>query len=123
MFDEIVAVDTPVTRAYKEGFGNGYPEFLKNPRAVGYLWDELAAAYLLDASFVTKAEQRYLDVDTRFRPAYGAVMALDRKVSPRATPVEVMLDLDFPKVFGLYKEALTRRWPVAQAVKPGCQAC
>jgi inosine-uridine nucleoside N-ribohydrolase len=109
MFDEIIAVKTPVTEAYKEGFGNGYPGFLKNPRAVGYLWDELAAAHLVDPSFVTRSERHYLDIDTQFGPDYGAVIELDRKLAPQATPVDVMLDLDFPKAYGIFKAALTAR--------------
>jgi len=109
MFDEIIAVKTPVTEAYKEGFGNGYPGFLKNPQAVGYLWDELAAAYLVDPSFVTRSERHYLDADTRFGPAYGSVIELDRRFAPQATPVQVMLELDFPRAYRIYKSALTGR--------------
>jgi hypothetical protein len=36
------------------------------------------------------------------------VVPLDRTVAPDATAVEVMLDLDFEKFFGLYKSLLTR---------------
>jgi inosine-uridine nucleoside N-ribohydrolase len=109
MFDEIVAVKTPVTEAYREGFGIGYPGFLKDPAVRTSLWDELAAAWLIDSSLVTRSESAYLDVDTRFGPSYGAVVALDRALAPHATPVEVMLDPDLDKVFRLYKEALMRR--------------
>src|SRR5579862_8730916 len=56
-FDAIVAAKTPITERYKEDFGRRYPGFLKNPKATGYLWDELAAAWLLDTGFVTKAEK------------------------------------------------------------------
>ena len=57
---------------------------------------------------MTKAESRFLDVDTRFGPGYGAVTPLDRALAPEATPVEVMLKLDFARVFKLYKDLLTR---------------
>ena len=40
---------------------------------------------------------------------YGATAPLDRRVAPSATPVTVMTDLDFPRVFALYKELLTRK--------------
>ncbi len=109
MFDEIVAVKTPVTELYKDALGNGYPEFLKKPQATGYIWDCLAAGYLIDPSFVTKAEKMYLDVTSTFGDGYGAVIPLDRRLAPEATPVEVMLGLDFPRFFRMYKDLLTRR--------------
>ncbi|HUE05120.1 MAG TPA: nucleoside hydrolase [Bryobacteraceae bacterium] len=108
-FDEIVAARTPITDRYKEDYGQRYPGFLKNPQATGYLWDELAAAWLLDAGFVTKSETQWLDVDTRFGKAYGATVPLDRKFAPDATPVRVMLDLNYPRLWTLYKRLLTAR--------------
>jgi inosine-uridine nucleoside N-ribohydrolase len=109
MFDEIVAAKTPVTELFKDALGNHYPEFLNKPDATGYIWDCLAAGYLIDPAFVTKSEKIYLDVDSRFGSRYGAVTELDRKLAPDATPVEVMLDLDVPKFFRMYKDLLTRR--------------
>jgi inosine-uridine nucleoside N-ribohydrolase len=106
-FDQIVAVETPITARYSEDYGRRYPGFLKDPHAAGYLWDELAAAWLLDRGFVTKSETSWLDVDTTFGKSYGATIPLDRKVAPTATPVKVMLDLDYPRLFGLYKRLLT----------------
>jgi hypothetical protein len=57
---------------------------------------------------VTKTESAYLDVDTTFGPNYGAVVPLDRTLAPEATPVDVMLDLDFERFFEMYKRLLTR---------------
>ena len=108
-FEEVIATKTPITELFKEDYGNTYPGFFQHPDAVGYLWDELAAAYLIDPSFVTASESMYLDVETRFGERYGAVIPLDRSLAPEATPVEVMLNLDFPRVFRMYKELLTRR--------------
>jgi len=107
-FDEIIAVKTPVTELYKDDYGNRYPGFFQHPGAVGYLWDELAAAYLIDPAFVTASEMMYLDVDTRFGERYGAVIPLDRKLAPVATPVQVMLSLDFGRVFRMYEALLTQ---------------
>jgi hypothetical protein len=33
---------------------------------------------------------------------------LDRRLAPEATPVNVMLELDFKRVFGLYRDKLTK---------------
>ena len=107
LFDQIAGAKTPVADRYRQDAGLRYPGFLKNPNATGYLWDELAAAYLLDPGFVIKSETSYLDVDTRFGGSYGATTTLDRTLAPGATPVRVMLDLDFPRVFALYKRLLT----------------
>jgi inosine-uridine nucleoside N-ribohydrolase len=106
-FDQIVAVKTPITELFREDMGNRYPGFLKKRDAQSYIWDCLAAGYLLDPSFVVKRESAYLDVDTSFGKNYGAVIPLDRTLAPQATPVEVMLDLDFRRFFELYKGLLT----------------
>ncbi len=108
-FDEIVAAQTPVTERYKQDYGLRYPGFLKNPSATGFLWDELAAAWLLDTGFVTKSETAWLDIDTRFGKTYGATVPLERRLAPGATPVRVMLDLDYPRLWRLYKLLLTAK--------------
>ena len=108
-FDQIAAAHTPITDLFREDLGNRYPGFLKHPEATAHMWDSLAAAYLIDPGFVTKSETRYLDVQTAWGQFYGSTMPLDRRVAPDATPVRVMLDLDFKRVFALYKDRLTRR--------------
>ncbi|MGO9258482.1 MAG: nucleoside hydrolase [Bryobacteraceae bacterium] len=108
-FDQIVAAHTPITNLYREDLGNRYPGFLRRPEATAFMWDSLAAAYLLDPGFVTRSETHYLDVLASWGRFYGSTVPLDRRVAPEATPVTVMLALDFQRVFGLYKELLTRR--------------
>jgi inosine-uridine nucleoside N-ribohydrolase len=108
-FDQIASAHTPITDLFREDLGNRYPGFLKHPEATTRMWDSLAAAYLVDPAFVTKSETRYLDVQTAWGQFYGSTTPLDRRLAPDATPVTVMLDLDFKRVFGLYKERLTRR--------------
>ncbi len=108
-FDQIVAVNTPITELYREDFGKRYPGFLEHPDATAYMWDALAAAYLLDPGFVTHSETHYLDVLASWGRFYGSTVPLDRRVAPEATPVTVMTSLDFKRVWSLYKELLTRR--------------
>jgi inosine-uridine nucleoside N-ribohydrolase len=107
-FDQIANAHTPVTDLYREDLGNRYPGFLKKPDATAYMWDSLAAAYLLDPDYVTKSESRYLDVQTTWGQFYGSTVPLDRRVAPAATPVMVMFGLDFKRVFALYKDRLTK---------------
>jgi inosine-uridine nucleoside N-ribohydrolase len=108
-FDQIASAHTPITDLFREDLGNRYPGFLKHPEATAHMWDSLAAAFLIDPGFVTKSETRYLDVQTAWGQFYGSTTPLDRRLAPDATPVTVMLDLDFKRVFRLYKDRLTRR--------------
>jgi len=106
-FDQIAAARTPIANLFREDLGNRYPGFLAHPEATAYMWDSLAAAYLLDPGFVTRSETRYLDVQTTWDKSYGATIPLNRPLAPDATPVKVMLQLDFPRVFSLYRRLLT----------------
>jgi inosine-uridine nucleoside N-ribohydrolase len=108
-FDEIVAVRTPITGLFREDLGNRYPGFLHNPAGTAYLWDSLAAGYLIDPGFVTKFETEYLDVLSAWGRFYGSTVPLDRRAVPDATPVTVATQLDYNRIFALYKERLTRR--------------
>ncbi|MGD0500660.1 MAG: nucleoside hydrolase [Bryobacteraceae bacterium] len=108
-FDQIASAATPIANLFREDFGNRYPAFLKNPRGTAYLWDSLAAGYLLDPAIVTRSETRYLDVETAWGKTYGATVPLDRAATPDATPVQVMLKLDYPRAFALYRDLLTRK--------------
>jgi inosine-uridine nucleoside N-ribohydrolase len=107
-FDRIANAHTPITDLYREDLGNRYPGFLLHPAATAYMWDSLAAAYLLDPGFVIKSQVGYLDVLTAWGKFYGSTVALDRRVEPNATPVTQVLTLDFDRVFALYQDLLTR---------------
>jgi inosine-uridine nucleoside N-ribohydrolase len=107
-FEQIATAHTPITDLYREDLGNRYPGYLKHPDAISYLWDSLAAAYLLDPDFVTHYETRYLDVQSNWGQYYGATVPLDRRLAPDATPVTLMMGLDFKRVYALYKDKLTR---------------
>jgi inosine-uridine nucleoside N-ribohydrolase len=108
-FDQIAAAATPIAKLFREDLGTRYPGFLAHPDATAYMWDSLAAAYLLDPGFVVASETRYLDVQTTWDRSYGATVPLDRSLAPDATPVRVMLKPDFPRVFALYRRLLTMR--------------
>ena len=100
----------PSADLFREDLGNRYPGFLQQPVGpLAYMWDSLAAAWLLDPAFVTKSEVGYLDVLTAWGKFYGSTVALDRRVAPNSTPVTQMLALDFDRVFALYQDLLTRK--------------
>jgi inosine-uridine nucleoside N-ribohydrolase len=106
-FDQIASAHTPIADLFREDLGNRYPGFLKHPEAVTYLWDSLAAAWLLDPGYVTKWETRYLDAVTAWDKSYGATVPLDRSLAPDATPVTLATAIDFSRVFALLKDRLT----------------
>jgi inosine-uridine nucleoside N-ribohydrolase len=107
-FDEVAAAHTPITDLFSWDLGNRYPGFYHHPDIVTYLWDSLPAAYLIDPGIVTRSETQSLDVITNWGKFYGATQPLDRRVAPDATPVNVMLGLDFKRTWNLYKTLLTR---------------
>jgi inosine-uridine nucleoside N-ribohydrolase len=108
-FDQIVTVRTPITDLFREDLGNRYPGFLKHPEGIAYMWDSLAAGYLIDPSFVTRWETQHLDVQAAWDRFYGATIPLARGVAPDATPVSVATELNFQRVFAIYKDRLMRR--------------
>lgn len=107
-FDEIVAAGTPITDLFREDYGKRYPGFLQHPNAVVSLWDALPTAWLLEPGFVTRSETRYLDVQSAWGRFYGATVPLDRKQAPAATSVTLMLDIDYPRVYKLYRDLLAQ---------------
>jgi inosine-uridine nucleoside N-ribohydrolase len=108
-FDQIANAHTPISDLFREDLGYRYPGFLSHPDGIAYMWDSLAAAYLIDPGFVTKTESQHLDVQSAWDKFYGATIPLGRGVAPDATPVTVATELNFERVFKLYKDRLTHR--------------
>jgi inosine-uridine nucleoside N-ribohydrolase len=107
-FDQIANVRTPITDLFRKDLGELYPQFLHKPNAMAYMWDALAAAYLIDPGFVTRSEAHNLDVVTEWGRFYGATIPLDVHLAAGVPPVTVALDLDYKRVFALYKEKLIK---------------
>jgi inosine-uridine nucleoside N-ribohydrolase len=107
-FDQIANAHTPIADLFREDLGNRYPGFLNKPTAMAYMWDALAAAYLIAPGFVTRTESHHLDVVTEWGRFYGATIPLDVHLAAGVPPVTVALDLDYKHVFTLYKDKLTK---------------
>lgn len=103
VFDRIVATDTPLTRLMRHDMG---PRFESASTATYQVWDCITAAWLIDPSIVTRSERLPIAVDTTFGPTYGGTSVGN---TPTAPTLEVMLDLDVEKFFGLYEGLLTGR--------------
>ncbi len=110
-FDEIVAAKTELTEIFDYDLGEGWPWFHKNPKATVYIWDCLAAGYLIDPSFVTASEIANVEVSTVFGPSYGGTYVPFEGSEGVGGEVQVMLDLDFPRFWEMYKDLITRPLP------------
>ena len=109
-FDDIAAAQTPLTEIMVEDDRRRSWGFAANPRSSSFIWDCLAAGYLLDPDFVTAEETVRVDVNTSFGPSYGATFEPGAAGPDDLLPTRVMLDLDYPRFMALYKDLLTR-WP------------
>ena len=103
-FDAIVAIDTPLTRLMRHDMG---PRFEHDPGATFYVWDCITAAWLVDPSVVTVSQRLPIEVDTTFGPSYGGTRVLEEAPADGRL-VEVMLDLDIEKFYGIYGDLLIR---------------
>ena len=103
-FDAIVEVGTPLTRLMRHDMG---PRFARDPSATYYVWDCITAAWLIDPSVVTVSQRLPIEVDTTFGPSYGGTRVLEEAPADGRL-VEVMLDLDIEKFYGMYEDLLTR---------------
>jgi len=102
-FDQVANGGSPIAKVFREQFGYSYPAFIKNPSATGYLWDELAAAYLIDPSLITRTETVALDVDTAFGPSYGKTLLKDNGQTKTKVALDLSLDGTLKQYVNLLK--------------------
>lgn len=104
MVDNIKAADFPVAR-----YIGTYARVTKN----NYMWDELAAAALLDPSVITKKESRYMDVDLDRGAGYGSVLTWSEVEKPKidVQPIEIQVDLDAARFYKMFVELLSAPTP------------
>jgi inosine-uridine nucleoside N-ribohydrolase len=110
-YDKIVAVDTPITRLIKERLG---PGFEKNPTRSGLMYDQIAAATLIDPTLM-KTVELYVDVDVNHAANYGVSVGAPQPWpgGEGARKMTVQTDLDWDRFIRLYVERVTRSSPSA----------
>jgi inosine-uridine nucleoside N-ribohydrolase len=96
--DAVTNVHTPVT------------EYLKKYSLLGYMWDEIAGAALIDPSIITGQKQLYMDIDIDHGASYGKTLFWDgsAKVPPYLRLANVQFDIDAEKFYKLYIDLMTR---------------
>lgn len=99
-YDEIVAVDTPMTRLIRDSMG---PRFAQFPDRTPLMYDQVAAAYLVDPTLM-KTVEWYVDVDANQGPNYGVSVGAPEPWpgAEGARKMLVQTELDFDRFIRLY---------------------
>jgi inosine-uridine nucleoside N-ribohydrolase len=87
----------------------------KDPQATSYIYDTLALAYLVDASYATDVVERWVDVDVNWGPSYGRTLGYDTQ--PPANflqKAKIVRRFDNERFYKLYADLMTRPIPVKQ---------
>ncbi len=108
-FEQIIAVDTPLTRLLKETMSQSYQVERNFPRL---MYDQVAVASLIDPTLVETAEL-FVDVDTHHGINYGTTVG-GRGVWPGAEGAQkmrVQYDLDWERFIRMFIERVTRPVP------------
>lgn len=108
-YEEMVAVDNPLTRLLKETLG---VRFEADPDRSWFMYDQIAVASIIDPSLVT-TEQLYVDVNIDHGISYGVSVG-GREIWPEAegaSMMNVQYDLDWPRFIEMFIERVQRPVP------------
>lgn len=99
MLDEIAKSNSPTARYIAAWSQDRY-----------YMWDEIAACFLLDPSIITREKQLYMDVNINHGPNYGDTLTWTEKLKPQTGVrlVHAQLDLDLPKFQKMFVDLMKR---------------
>ena len=103
--DEIKAAitksDTPLAR-YHTQFAHG-----------SYMWDEIAAAAVLDPSIITRQQELYVNIDIDHGAGYGQTIFVEKQVKVPSwwKLATVQFDLDTRKFYDLYIRLMSQPAP------------
>ena len=78
-----------------------------------YMWDEIAAAALLDPTLITKEKLVLMDVDINHGPEYGNTLTWTDQLRPQTQlqKVHAQLDLNLPKFEKIFVDLMTAPQP------------
>jgi inosine-uridine nucleoside N-ribohydrolase len=106
LIEQIVTAPTPLARYLKESYlGPGV-----SPEIFTYMWDELAAAAIIDPQVITRKEDMYIDVDHFWGPSYGKTVWVEPHNRPfwADKPWKVQTDIDRSRFEKLFIELMRR---------------
>jgi inosine-uridine nucleoside N-ribohydrolase len=107
LVEAIASAGTPLADYMRDSY-------LGQDRGYSYMWDELAAAAIIDPGIITKTEELYLDVDYLPGPSYGKTVWTSERIRPWFAPGtwKVQTDIDLERFEKLFVELM--RLPPAQ---------
>lgn len=110
---KIVSAGTPLAR-YLEAV---YLDPKVDEGIFTYMWDELAAAAIIDPAVITKTENLNVDVDYIPGPSYGKTVWTSADMKPwfAESPWNVQTDIDLPRFEKLFVDLMRR--PPAQTAR------
>ena len=94
----IAKADTPVAR------------YLTKYAVESFMWDELSAAAMIDASMITSQKELYVDIDVDHGPSYGETLFWPPGIElpPYERKATVQFDVDTKKLYDLYIRLMTQ---------------
>ena len=103
LIEAIASADTPLAEYLRVSY-------LEMNRGYSYMWDELAAAAIIDPGIITKTEQLYLDVDYLPGPSYGKTVWTSEEIKPwfAEGTWRVQTDIDVERFEKLFVELMRR---------------
>lgn len=106
MVEQIATAPTPLAQYMKETYLGQKSE----PWMFGYMWDELAAASIIDPAVITKNLDLYVDCDFAWNSAYGKLLwwKVNEKPWFADSTWHVQTELDWPRFEKLYVELLRK---------------
>ena len=81
------------------------------PGGGGYMWDEIAAAAVIDPSIITEQQELQVNIDIDHGPSYGQTIFMEKSVKAPSwlwKVSNVQVDLDKDKFYKLYVDLMTR---------------
>ncbi|BDC44481.1 nucleoside hydrolase [Paraburkholderia terrae] len=106
---------TIITQLFKQlnGYGfDGKNGFETNPTYTTDVWDTLTIAWLMDPSFATQTEERWVDVDTSFGANDGKATGYASSPPAGLQKMTIIKRFDNARFFDFYVDLLTRPVPV-----------
>ena len=104
IFDRMTAINTPVTRFFKERYG---PGFKNNPDRFSYVWDTIAAAVVIDSTLITKEETRWIDVNANYTLDYGRSLSYKNQGPVGTQKARILFSIDEERFWDLMVNLMT----------------
>ena len=105
IFERITAVDTPITKMFKEKYG---PGFEKNPGYTRLVWDTIAVAVVIEPALIVEEETRWVDVNSDYNLDYGRSLGYHKQGPAGTQKARILLAIDEERFWNLMVDLLTK---------------